>query len=69
MVYSFFDTDPSMDARSLGTFIILDHIERARKRGLPYLYLGYLVEGSPEDELQGALPTARASHAERLAGE
>jgi arginine-tRNA-protein transferase len=46
MVYSFFDPDRSMEARSLGTFIILDHIERARKRGLPYLYLGYYVEGS-----------------------
>lgn len=46
MVYSFFDPDPSMEARSLGTYMILDHIERARKRGLPYLYLGYLVEGS-----------------------
>jgi len=48
MVYSFFDTDPSMETRSLGTYIILDHIERARRRGLPYLYLGYLVEGSPK---------------------
>ena len=33
-------------ARSLGTFMILDHMERARKRGLPYLYLGYWIEGS-----------------------
>lgn len=46
MVYSFFDPDPSLEARSLGTYMILDHIERARKRGLPYLYLGYLVDGS-----------------------
>lgn len=44
MVYSFFDT--SIDKRSLGTYMILDHIARARKHGLPYLYLGYWVEGS-----------------------
>jgi arginine-tRNA-protein transferase len=44
MVYSFFD--PDIADRSLGTFIILDHIERARKAGLPYVYLGYWVDGS-----------------------
>ena len=44
MVYSFFDTQS--DFRSLGTFMILDHINRARKMGLPYVYLGYWVEGS-----------------------
>ncbi len=44
MVYSFFD--PDMADRSLGTFMILDHIERARKAGLPYVYLGYWVKGS-----------------------
>jgi arginine-tRNA-protein transferase len=44
MVYSFFD--PEMSDRSLGTFMILDHIERAKRMGLPYLYLGYWVEGS-----------------------
>lgn len=46
MVYSFFDTE--LDRRSLGTFMILDHIRRARKMGLPYVYLGYWVEGSPK---------------------
>ncbi len=44
MVYSFFD--PAQAQRSLGTFMILDHIARARAMGLPYLYLGYWVEGS-----------------------
>ncbi len=44
MVYSFFD--PVFEARSLGSFMIMDHIERARKLGLPHLYLGYWVEGS-----------------------
>ncbi|MCG7393956.1 arginyltransferase [Microvirga sp. ACRRW] len=44
MVYSFFD--PEQHARSLGTYMILDHIRRAKAMGLPYLYLGYWVEGS-----------------------
>ncbi len=44
MVYSFYD--PALEARSLGTYMILDHIERARSLGLPHLYLGYWVEGS-----------------------
>ncbi|KQN91730.1 arginyl-tRNA-protein transferase [Sphingomonas sp. Leaf67] len=46
MVYSFFETDPEARA-GLGTFIILDHIRRARATGLPYVYLGYWVQGSP----------------------
>lgn len=44
MVYSFYD--PDLPARSLGTFLILDHIAKTREFGLPYLYLGYWVEGS-----------------------
>lgn len=44
MVYSFFN--PDMAERSLGTFMILDHIERARTMGLPHVYLGYWVRGS-----------------------
>lgn len=44
MVYSFFD--PEADDRSLGTFMILDHIARARSMGLPHIYLGYWVNGS-----------------------
>ncbi len=44
MVYSFYE--PDYIDRSLGTFMILDHIVRARKMGLPYVYLGYWVEGS-----------------------
>ena len=44
MVYSFFDNEHS--DRSLGTYMILDHISRAQRRGLPYVYLGYWVEGS-----------------------
>jgi arginine-tRNA-protein transferase len=44
MVYSFYQ--PDVPQRSLGTFMILDHIERARRLGLPHVYLGYWVEGS-----------------------
>ena len=44
MVYSFFD--PEYSKRSLGTYLILDHIHRAQKFGLPYVYLGYWVDGS-----------------------
>lgn len=61
LVYAYYD--PALMERSLGTFIILDHIQRARKRGLPYVYLGYWVEGSktmdyksrfrPQERLRG----------------
>ncbi|MHB2265595.1 arginyltransferase [Aliihoeflea sp. PC F10.4] len=44
MVYSFFR--PDMEERSLGTFMILDHIARAKALGLPHVYLGYWVNGS-----------------------
>ena len=44
MVYSFYDTGE--EARSLGTYMILEQIEETRRLGLPYLYLGYWIEGS-----------------------
>jgi len=44
MVYSFFEPDEA--ARSLGTFMVLDHIARAQQMGLSYVYLGYWVRGS-----------------------
>jgi arginine-tRNA-protein transferase len=45
MIYSFYD--PDHEARTgLGNFIILDHIRRAARAGLSYVYLGYWVEGS-----------------------
>jgi len=44
MVYSFYE--PDHEARSLGTYMILDHIARAKEMGLPYVYLGYWVRGS-----------------------
>ena len=44
LVYSFYDPDKAGD--SLGTYIILDHVDLARRTGLPYVYLGYWVPGS-----------------------
>ncbi len=44
MVYSFYDPERAVD--SIGTYIILDHVEIARQAGLPYVYLGYWVPGS-----------------------
>ncbi|MDE1174441.1 MAG: arginyltransferase [Parvibaculaceae bacterium] len=44
MVYSFYEPDETQ--RSLGTYMILDHVRRALALGLPYVYLGYWVDGS-----------------------
>jgi leucyl-tRNA---protein transferase len=48
MVYSFFH--PGEDGRSLGTYMILDHIAAAQARGVPYVYLGYWIAGSRKME-------------------
>jgi len=44
MVYTFFD--PDLGGRSLGTYMILDHIRHAETLGLPHTYLGYWIKGS-----------------------
>lgn len=46
MIYSFFDADHE-ERKGLGNYIILDHIVRAAKSGLPYVYLGYWVKDAP----------------------
>lgn len=46
MIYSFYDPEHGVRT-GLGNYIILDHIRRAVAAGLPYVYLGYWVEGSP----------------------
>jgi arginine-tRNA-protein transferase len=46
LVYSFYE--PALAKRSLGSFIILDHIVQAGLAALPYVYLGYWVQGSPK---------------------
>ncbi|WP_257543635.1 arginyltransferase [Sphingopyxis sp. DBS4] len=45
MIYSFFDANHPL-REGLGTYIIADHVLRAAKAGLPYVYLGYWIEGS-----------------------
>ena len=58
MVYSFYE--PDAGERSLGTLMILDHIARARRMGLPYVYLGYWVRGSRKMDYKGRfLPQER----------
>jgi len=45
MVYSFYE--PDHETRTgLGNYIILDHIRRAAGEDLPFVYLGYWVDGS-----------------------
>ena len=51
MVYSFFD--PAEADRSLGTYMIIDHVRAAAARGLPYVYLGYWVNGSSKMGYKG----------------
>ena len=46
LVYSFYE--PKLGRRSLGSFIILDHVVQAGLHGIPYVYLGYWVQGSPK---------------------
>jgi len=58
MVYSFFEPDEA--GRSLGTLMVLDHIERAQRMGLAYVYLGYWVSGSRKMDYKGRfLPQER----------
>ena len=60
MVYSFYN--PLAEDRSLGTYLILDHVTRARQMGLPYVYLGYWVKGSRKmDYKRRFLPQERLS--------
>ncbi len=44
MIYSFYDPE-APGRKGLGNYIILDHITRAGRAGLPYVYLGYWIEG------------------------
>ncbi len=58
LVYSFYE--PETSRRSLGAYVILEHIARARALGLPHVYLGYWVEGSRKMAYKGAyLPQER----------
>ncbi len=60
MIYSFYE--PSLEHRSLGTYIILDNILRVGRMGLPYVYLGYLVQNSAKMHYKARfLPQERLS--------
>ena len=45
-VYTFFD--PDAQARSLGTYAILQQLQHAKQSDLPYVYLGYWIKQSPK---------------------
>jgi leucyl-tRNA---protein transferase len=62
LIYSFYE--PSYESRSLGTLVVLDAITRASRLNLPYVYLGYYVEGSRKMEYK-----ARFTPQERLSPE
>lgn len=62
MIYSFYD--PQLTTRSLGHFMILDHISQAQKVGYDYVYLGFYVENSAKMSYK-----ARYRPHERLIGE
>ena len=50
-IYFFYDPDERH--RSLGTFNVLSIVDAARQRGLPWVYLGYYVEGCRSVEYKG----------------
>lgn len=67
MVYSFFE--PELAKASIGTYMILDHIRLAQDSGLPYVYLGYWVQGSPKMDYKSKfqpLEAFRGGHWQQL---
>lgn len=60
LVYSFFD--PDLHANSLGSYMILDQVELARKAGLPYVYLGYWVPGSDKMDYKAKFSALEVYH-------
>jgi arginine-tRNA-protein transferase len=45
-VYTFFD--PAAEKRGLGVYAVLTLMNEARRRQLPYIYLGYLIHENPK---------------------
>lgn len=60
MVYSFFD--PDLQRRSLGNFVILDHIGQVLSANLSYVYLGYWVKDSPKMAYKAEFKPLQVQH-------
>jgi len=63
LVYSFFDPDEGR--RSLGQYVVLDHLRQASVVQLAHIYLGYWVEGSVKMDYKARfrpLQTLRGEH-------
>jgi arginyl-tRNA--protein-N-Asp/Glu arginylyltransferase len=50
----YFYHDPEFRKLSLGTWICLSLIEEAQRRGLPFVYLGYYIDGCRSMEYKGS---------------
>jgi arginine-tRNA-protein transferase len=61
-VYTFFD--PAEQARSLGTFAILQQVELARRRAVSWLYLGFWIEGHPKMDYKRRFRPLQLRHAD-----
>lgn len=57
-VYSWFD--PAARRRSLGSLVVLRLIAEAARRALPYVYLGYWIDGSPKMAYKAAFQPLEA---------
>lgn len=57
-VYSFFE--PDEPRRSLGKYVVLELVRRARELGLDHVYLGYWIEGSATMDYKRRFPGLEA---------
>lgn len=61
-VYCYFE--PDLPARSLGVLNVLTLVDECRGRGIPHLYLGYFVEGSPRMAYKAGYRPCEVRHAD-----
>lgn len=62
-VYTYYD--PTLTDRGLGHHSILRQIAHSRDQGLPYLYLGYWIEGSEKMDYKGQYRPLQAMRGDR----